>query len=795
MTNNVDQSAFFESLHNLLWNDAGLDPQKALEHMTFFFAYRLIEPQVDILGLPECCKWSYMANQGDTQKIFDVMKKAVNEFRKNTQTKPYFNPPSINKATLIQRIIEKINELDIEALRGTDTLGNIFEYMLGRGMSTMSDEGQYFTNRKICSLAFELAYEIKKSVRRDDGTLCTFGDFFCGTGGFASAYVNGVKKVDPNVNWQKDKESIYCLDKNLSSVQTTLLNMLITTGVPFNINKIKEHNSFQNNIVHQGLDTAGFFDVEFDFLFMNPPYGGDKSKGKEYRFKYTNGKGKDRQYVVNKEIQTIGIEDDDKVSAGVQLAMALLSRKGGVCCIVLPQVFFFGSSKKQIELRKRLVEEYDVLYVVDIASGEFANTGTKTCMLVFQASKRHTSEIHFMNINQEIITKATYEMLTEKHYTMNMNAFIESINLKQIPKEFTLVRIGDILEFQKKTMKLTAKDGKVSGKYSFYSCAGKQLFYDEYEFDKMCLIVNRGGDAKVRIDSKFAISHDDIHVLSFNNKTSFECTVQYIGYHLLANPHILNDQMNGTTIRHLNKTTLEDIKIPLPPLELQKQIVEPIDAWIGMAQAEEKLVEQLEKAVMSNIRVMSMAAPNKKLGDYIQTLNGYAFKSQDYVQHEDSWSIIKITNLNNGTVTKVDQCDRVVYCEKYKKFVIHKFDCLVGLTGLTKNKILGRYFDDLPVLMNQRVCKLEVGKDSACIIDYIYYYLLLNEDKIINLGTGTCQKNVSSSMLLEMNVCIPNIEEQQTLQFAFDEIKNKREKISLYKQKSKEYIDKTIPKC
>ena len=52
--------AFFEDLHNLLWNKAGLNPERALEHMTFFFAYRLIEQQADTLSLPQECRWSYI---------------------------------------------------------------------------------------------------------------------------------------------------------------------------------------------------------------------------------------------------------------------------------------------------------------------------------------------------------------------------------------------------------------------------------------------------------------------------------------------------------------------------------------------------------------------------------------------------------------------------------------------------------------------------------------------------------------------------------------------------------------
>ena len=328
------QQKFFEALHNLLWNDAGLNPEKALEHMTFFFAYRLIERQADTLGLPQECRWSYLANLKDKQILFEEMKKGIIAFNKNKKTKPFFKPHEIKKIDTLYNIVKEINRLDVDTLQETDTLGDIFEHMLARGMSTMADEGQYFTMRAICKLAFKLSYSVKQRVRREDGTLMTFADFFCGTGGFPAEFVKGVNQVEgKKVDWAKDCESIYCLDKNVSSVMTTLLNMLILTGIPFSDKKIREYNSFQDNI-SKGHN-AVFKDLLVDYCFMNPPYGGDKTKGKEYKFKYAilDKETKTKHYRVNEDIQSIGIEDDDKVSAGVQLAMATLA-PGGVCAIV-----------------------------------------------------------------------------------------------------------------------------------------------------------------------------------------------------------------------------------------------------------------------------------------------------------------------------------------------------------------------------------------------------------------------------------------------------------------------------
>ena len=276
---------FFEDLHNLLWNRAGLNPEKALEHMTFFFAYRLIETQKDILGLPDECKWSYIAGINNENDVFEAIKKGVASFRSKPKTKPFFKYHEIQKADIVFEIVRQINRIPLKALQESDTLGNIFEYMLGRGMSTMSDEGQYFTNRTICKLAFKLAYAIKKKLRRTDGSLCTFADWFCGTGGFPAEYVKGVNSNLNDVDWKKESGAIYCQDKNVSSVTTTLLNMLILTGTPFQPEKIRSSDSFRDPItVGEGCH---FPRLKVDYCFMNPPYGGDKSKGKDYKFAYS----------------------------------------------------------------------------------------------------------------------------------------------------------------------------------------------------------------------------------------------------------------------------------------------------------------------------------------------------------------------------------------------------------------------------------------------------------------------------------------------------------------------------
>jgi type I restriction enzyme S subunit len=759
--------AFFEDLHNLLWNKAGLSPERALEHMTFFFAYRLIEQQADILNLPQECRWSYLASHKSENDVYETMKKGCVAFQKNKVTKPFFKKPEIDKADIIFEIIQQINRISLTILQEADTLGDIFEYMLGRGMSTMSDEGQYFTNRAICKLAFKLAYDIKKSLRRTDGTLCTFADWFCGTGGFPAEYVKGVKANLAGIDWKKECGAIYCQDMNLSSVTTTLLNMLILTGIPFSGDKIRGSNSFSDAItIGAGAPFAG---LTVDYCFMNPPYGGDKSKGKDYKFAYSKKvKAEDgttsKKFFVNAEIQSIGIEDDDKVSAGVQLAMATLSAGGGVCSIVLPQGFFFGASKKCVELRKKIAEEYKIWYVVDIASGSFINTGTKTSMMVFQRGVGPTEKVSFIGLDEKELVSATLGELRAKHYSLNYKQYLPQTAVEV--EGFEMVKLGDVieLEYGEYITKATTERG------DFPSYGGGDASYTINKFNRDSkFIVNKDGMSKqcIRfVPGKFWLNH---HGWTFSSKNKTSTTEHYVGTWLLQNQEMVYNLGNGTAQKGMKTTDFLSLQIPLPSIERQQQIVEAIDGWTNLAQNEETSLKMLEKQMMFQVKEMGRGQARVKLGEVCEFQRGKMITKKDLV--EGDYPVI------GGGLSPMG----------YHTFSNRKEYCpLVSQSGENAGHI-SRYTKPVWASDCFSVSSTKMSDD------FLYYSLLQIQDEINFLKTGTAQPHIYPSSIDSLAIAVPPLTEQQTLQSDFDEIRHKHAKIATYKAKAQEAIQRLIP--
>lgn len=152
----------------------------------------------------------------------------------------------------------------------------------------------------------------------------------------------------------------------------------------------------------------------------------------------------------------------------------------------------------------------------------------------------------------------------------------------------------------------------------------------------------------------------------------------------------------------------------------------------------------------------------KKLGEVCDVLNGYAFKSSNYV--DKGTRIIRITNVQKGVV--VDE-DPKYYSDKDMngliQYQLYENDLLMSLTGnVGRVGLLSK--DLLPAALNQRVACLRVKDKSICLY-YLFHYLnsSIFENEAILSSTGIAQKNMSTEWLKKHNIPIPPLSEQERI--------------------------------
>jgi type I restriction enzyme S subunit len=166
-----------------------------------------------------------------------------------------------------------------------------------------------------------------------------------------------------------------------------------------------------------------------------------------------------------------------------------------------------------------------------------------------------------------------------------------------------------------------------------------------------------------------------------------------------------------------------------------------------------------------------MSYKEEKLGNYIDILSGFAFKTKDFT--ETGIPIIKIKNIKPPEVI-LEDLTYVSYdvAKKQSKFMLSYDDVLIAMTGSHINQwasVVGRvakvkYY--VPTLLNQRVGKVIVKDSSKVDKDYVYYYLAQDSVKIklaAKAGGAANQANISSSDIQNLVFPCPNVEIQREI--------------------------------
>lgn len=146
-----------------------------------------------------------------------------------------------------------------------------------------------------------------------------------------------------------------------------------------------------------------------------------------------------------------------------------------------------------------------------------------------------------------------------------------------------------------------------------------------------------------------------------------------------------------------------------------------------------------------------------KLGDVCDLIPGFAFKSADFGNY--STKAIKIKDIQPPFVD-TDGADGVNITKydlnKLSKFVVRKGDFILAMTGATIGKI-GRYIDEIPAYLNQRV--LRFAPKEIVDFDFVYYYLSTKhfQTYIINhIDSESAQPNISGNTISKYPIHLPN---------------------------------------
>lgn len=589
------------------------DPISQVKQITIGLIYKFMDDMdkesVEMGGIPayfvgdfEKYSWNNIFNPriGGEEMII-LYGDGIEKMNQNTNLEPFLRDifkdaylPFRDPSTL-KLFLKEINEFNYSH---SEKLGDAFEYLLSI-LGSQGDAGQFRTPRHIIDFLVEII-KPKKNERINDPA--------CGTSGFLiSSYKhilrNNTKKnlgdlITPDER-SKLVENIIGYDISPDMVRLSLVNLLLHN---FSNPKIYEYDS---------LTSEDRWNEYFDVILANPPFMTPRGGIRPHK--------------------RFSIQSNRAEVLFVDYIMEHLTPKGR-SGIVVPEGIIFQSGTAYKSLRKTLVEKY-LVGVISLPAGIFnPYSGVKTSILILDKElSQRTDKIFFGKVENDGFDLGSQRReidkndlpILEKEITeyldgLRKGVLVESETLTYVSKK-NILESNDIgLNYGRYSSKENissvypiVKISEVSQIFRGGSPRPIQSFLtndpngenwikigDAQEGSKYITstsekITQEGTKKSRRVEiGDFILSnsmsfgrpyimkingyiHDGWLILKYDKKLLLQ---DYL-YYILSSSVVYNQfkqKATGGVVNNLNKELVSQVEIPLPPIEVQKEIVKKI---------------------------------------------------------------------------------------------------------------------------------------------------------------------------------------------------------------------------
>lgn len=344
-----------------------------------------------------------------------------------------------------------------------------------------------------------------------------------------------------------------------------------------------------------------------------------------------------------------------------------------------------------------------------------------------------------------------------------------------------MVRLGDVCDVLDSLRKPITKKDRVAGDVPYYGATGIVDYVRDYIFDERLVLLGEDG-AKwgAGEPSAFIVTgktwvNNHAHVLRVHSELFDKYLVQYLNY------SDLSPSITGVTVPKLNQRRMCDILVPLPPLNIQHEIVERLENELAEADSLAANFKRIAELADAEFKVeldeaFSAVKGNRvRIGDIGSLVRGSGIKRSDTVPH--GRPCIRYGEIYTSFNYVLDQAKSFVPVELYDNCLhIKRGDLVLTLTGENTEEI-GK---TLAYLGDEEIAAggdLAVWTNHAC--NPIYLSYLMYSSALLNAKAAASNGNIivhaSVKKLCDITIPIPSLSEQHLIAAKLDAAKNRCE--------------------
>ena len=784
----------------------GLTGDKALRNMSFLLILKLIEPrfgkEIDI----DTYAYNFHIDDEDIElhktKLLKIVRfsnladEKVDNIPTNIKvlwddilavhptTKSIFLKGKgfdIQYQTTYKKLINKLHSLDLSNTE-YDILGEAYEDVI-KDVMTCGILGQFFTPPTVKKMMIDLI----NPQLHDDGKIDTCCDPTMGTGGFLITYLQNILKQSKIKNIKLDwdfikTEGLYGKELEPDTYQLAVSNMLITSGHMFE--NLDKGDSIREPIAKK-----------FDNILANPPFG---IKGLKYD-----------DFQSSLKSQYTPIKTNNAVSLFIQAIIYMLKIEGK-CAVVLPyegQDLFSKTNTTLVVIREYLVKTCDLKKIICLPSGIFTNTTIKTCIFYFikkvegsdileteiitgKKTKKEkgrnykfpetyqTTNVKFyetkrINVGKEneeliktLLVEVPIETIASNSYSLNYAEYMET--KEETYSEGVVVKtLGEVCKFQngysfKSTDYEKQNDTNIGilqiksiqngfiNENKITEYIEENTKYKTFEIQKGDILIALSGatTGKIGIYNLQQKSYLNQRVGKINAKTDICQKYIYYWYVCCNIAEKVLDLSQGTAQPNISTNDIANIKIPIPSIDRQTEIVKYLDF----------IYEKANKT------------SNEKIAE-LKQLNGFCLSNQKKFGVNDIKTIGEIFHITKGTLQSSKNIDGmytfITASDTHKTHNIFDYDgeCIMLVGGAEGSLAKAQYFkgkfiaSDLLYVLIQKI-------ENEINYRYVWYYLNFNREKHLlddTICCGTPKRMISKDRCSNIKIPIPPLDRQKEI--------------------------------
>ena len=383
-------TGFVKRLRDIMRNDAGIngDAQR-IEQIAWMLFLKVYDAKEQDWAwddedyrsiIPEKCRWQNWAHDDKSgaaltgDKLLDFVNNTLFPTLKNL---PVNASTPIKKAivqttfadannymkdgVLMRQVINVIDELDFSDYEESHAFGEIYETIL-KELQSAGSAGEFYTPRAVTDF---MAQVIKPQIGE------RMADFACGTGGFLVSWLNQLQKqIKSTADADKYSNSVYGIEKKQFPYMLCITNLLLHG---LDVPRVYHDNSLTRDVLD--YTEADRFNV----IMMNPPYGGAEKADVKNHF-----------------------PDDLASSETADLFMSVIMyrlKRGGRAAVILPDGFLFGTDNAKVNIKKKLLREFDLHTIIRLPGSVFSPYTSITTNILFFDNTHPTQETWFYRLD------------------------------------------------------------------------------------------------------------------------------------------------------------------------------------------------------------------------------------------------------------------------------------------------------------------------------------------------------------------------------------------------------------